>query len=234
MGGSISAGGILPNDVRRAAVNAALGQTLDGQGDILLYEDFSHGLNAWTLSPIGIGASVDLTLLQHLSGEFSLRMVSGTGTAIGASAVRPLSFVQLSPIGIEIAFTLDANSGIVDALISVANGTTEYDFIIRVNAGTGQLQYQDAGAVFQNIQALTPSTTSGLFHRLKCVFNPKTGLYDRIIFDTQTITSLAGVPARSFANAASFLQAAVRTGPAAAVSTTNYIGRCVVTVNEVL
>ena len=230
----ISAGGVLPNDVRRAVTNALLGGTLDGQGDVLLWEDFSHGLNAWTLTAIGVGASLDLSLVSPFLRELSLRMVGGTGAVIGASAVRPLSFVQLSPLGLEAAFTLDANTGIVDLLISVANGTTEYDFILRVNAGIGQLQYQDAAAVYQNITPIALSTTAGLFHRLKFVCNPKTGLYDRIILDTATITGIVGVPARSFANAATYLQAALRVGPAAAVSPTVYVGRTVLTVNEML
>jgi hypothetical protein len=238
--GGISAGGIQPTDVRRALANSRRGVTLDNTGDVLMYEDWSNGFGGWILTIGTGGATIDLSLAQRLLGggsEFSARMVSGTtGSAGDVRLTLNNTFVQLSPFGAEIAFLHDNNTSFVDTNLIVGTGTIQYQFVIRASISAGQLQYQDAGGVFQNFFAQSLlNAAANMFQRLKFVVDPRTGVYDRVIFNSRQIASIAGIAARTIADATpAYIRVLIHTGSGGGVSSTVYIGRAVATINEVL
>jgi hypothetical protein len=236
--GGISAGGIQPTDVRRALASDRRGVTLDNTGDILMYEDWSNGLNGWFITLVDVGSAADLSITQRLRGnEFSARLVTGTVPAPDSVIMDAnLAFVQFSPFGGEFAFLPDANTGSVSLELFVADGANGYDFWVRANVATGQLQYQDTNAVFQNFSAQPLlNAAAGMFQRLKFVVDPRTGVYDRVIFNSQQIASIAGIAARKTVDTSPpRLTLSILTGPSGAVSSTVYVGPAVATINEVL
>lgn len=231
-------GGLAAGDVRRAMENAVRGVTMDHTGDILFYEDFAGGLAAWELVPAGTGASVDLTMQQRLApAEFACRMLTGTSgpPAAGASIIKVLSFVQVSPLGMELAFTVNSATLRVTAMLSVVSVAAAATFAIRLNIATGQLQYLDVNSVFQDFSAQGAALTSGLFHRLKFVVDPRSLVYDRVVFDTAPLSNLIGIGAAIGGGAASpYLQAEVDAMDEVGLNAEVDVGRVVLTTSEVL
>lgn len=231
----IFGGGIAPNDVRRALERSAGGrfQPFDGSGDLLFYDDFSHGLEGWTLSPTGVGSTIDLSVARKRGGEFSCRMVGGNNAEL-CTLFKPLVFPALGPLGIEASFALDANIATVDVFISISDGTNTTDFIVRASVTAGQLQTWRSTVAFVNVGAISLSTTAGLFHTLKVVIDPVNKLYVRALLDNALFDLTGQLPRSQPAAIPAFMQAGVRITGVVATNTVVFVADPAITRNEVL
>ena len=114
--------------------------TYDRRGDVVFLEDFESGLVRWTSSSSGVGGTVDLSVAGARSGLFSARLVAGSDVLRRAALALVVPTPALSLVGLEVSFSLHADTRFVRARLLYSDGTRRYDFEIGYATATEELQ----------------------------------------------------------------------------------------------
>ena len=204
-------------------------------GIVVFVDDFSNGLNRWTTAIGGAGDVVDLSLVEGLSGPFSVRLLA-------ASVVSPLAEIGLtlprqiaSRIGGELAFAIDATTSIIELTLNQYDGSNLLRATVRYSPVNETLQYLDSAGNYVTKQTgIALLTEANVWHRMKLVTDLENEEYVKVLLD-DTAYSLTDVALRKTASALTerFSMLIWNRGRVGS-SDTVYVDRVIVTQNEPL
>lgn len=171
-------------DDAELAVRLGAASSIDRLGNVIFFDDFSDGKEAFYTKAVGTGAEIAISSQYFKHSGFSLMLKSGDDITDTALAVVYLSGPKPSKTGIETCFSFNSN---VDHILFIVRGDTEtlhFYAGIELDLINDKLQYRDSGEVYQDIAPLRWVTVHfNMFHILKLVIDPVTGYYVRLIFD---------------------------------------------------
>lgn len=166
--------------------------TFDRRGDILFLESWEEGYRNWSLTAVGTGSSIGLTLLSARSGAFALRMIPGSDGSRLALAQRIWSYPVFTPFGLEASFTLATNLESFFMGMYVYTGAICWQLWGRYLAATQMVQVYVPPANWVSVfQVPNPIGDPKAFHTFKLVADPSTGRYVRALFDSQAVSLAA-------------------------------------------
>ena len=190
------------NDLGELAVRLGSIVTFDRRGDVIMLEDFEHGLNRWSLNVAGGASAIDLSTAWHRSGDFSCRLVAVTNGLTATQMLRALALPVLSRLGLEWSFNLPDVIGDLSLRLNLYDGINVTDFRVRWRDGDNDLQYwSSAGAWVTFATNVDLSTTNVAVHTAKLVVDGPNAQYSRFLLDNN-VYSLANIAGRQTAAAA--------------------------------
>lgn len=174
-------------DLAELAVRLGAVSSIDRLGNVLFFDDFSNGKEAWYEQLSGTGASIGVSSKYFKLGGFSLKLVGGSDSDKYAIANVESAFSIGYRFGAEYTFSVDSNVDYVIFPLWVRGSADGYLPKIKVDMTGDEILYLDSSEVWQSI--VTPiSICTDLyhFHTLKYVIDFQTGYYVRLIVDGVT------------------------------------------------
>lgn len=169
-----------------AELAARLGSivTFDRRGDVIHTETFNHGYSMWIPESQGPGSATGLNTSYFLSSGVSLALTSGANedgyTLVYAFHPYPGDL----NMGLEIHFTLAAETYRFRSALNVYDGTTLHRARVSYYPGDETLSYEDVNGDEQPIATgLTLLESPRHFHVLKFVVDLATQSYTRAILN---------------------------------------------------
>ena len=221
--------------IRMDELAARLGSidTFDRRGDVLWYDDFESGINAWDTTATGAGSSIDWVATTSQKGGFSMRLLAGPAVGRAAAAKHTSPLPVSTKVGFEASFTVDSD---IDYISFQQTYQDALQYAAKINydeTGTGSLYYYDSANNPQLIVAgLGLLGSTYVFHTIKLVIDIVNNEYVRLILDnTEYDLSSLGIYAAGALGGAQWFQN-IKVFSGAVAGTTSYIDSVIVTQNE--
>lgn len=207
--------------------------TFDRQGNVMAFDDFESGIEAWVKSG-SAGYGVSWNSVYAKAGGFSCKLETAAVVGYNVTTLKQLGLQTLSPIGLEVSFAYGQNWKSLDIVIYIVDGSKLYHAAIRYDYPNTKLLYLDSANAYQDVPGgsfVIPST-AGAFHTLKFVVDLPTGKYKRLLVDNNSfdLSALSFYnPANPSIPAGTFRVTLSTSTGAAAIA---YIDNVIITQNE--
>lgn len=184
--------------VDNAELAARLGSinTYDRRGNTIWMDDFEGATLKWDKTLSGAGAAATINAEHPYRGSQHLKLVGGSTANWRAQVIKYFSYLHVSNIGAEVAFTADANVLYFILELLTFDGTYYTEVQIWVDPINDELSYLNSAGittVFDDTIDFLESTRD--YHILKVVMDPINNRYVRGFFD-DTEYDMSAYPAR--------------------------------------
>lgn len=169
-----------------AELAARLGSivTFDRRGDVIHIETFDHGYSMWIPGIDGAGGNTGLNTSYFLSDGVSLALTAGSDEGRYTLVYDSHPYPGLNRMGLEIRFTLAAETRRFRASLNIYDGTLLHRARVSYYPATETLSYEDVNGDEQPIATdLTLIANPRHFHVLKFVTDLATRSYTRAILN---------------------------------------------------
>jgi len=182
-------------DMAELAVRLGSIVTHDRRGDVVWFDGFEDGLEKWSTFAPADGGSVDLSTARARNGQYSARLVSDEGGAVGTRIDKTIPFPVASPMGAEFSFMLEQHIGWLELIFDIYDGDAATQYFVTWSDANDNLTYLDFECAPQVIASgVDLSMAVNLFHTMKLVVDMENHAYARLILN-QTEYPLAGIAA---------------------------------------
>ena len=207
--------------------------TVNRQGNVILFDDFSGGLHQVTQYVTGASSYTELSRAFALAHGWSAHLYAD-GSAGAQAGVRKLSPVpQAGHMGAEWMISYDIFVQYVEINLIALIGTTAYEAQARYDFVNHALQYLNNAAVWTTFATgIYLGGSLDLFHSFKLTIDSVNGNYLRFIADG-TIYDLSGIGIYTVPVAASsYINSSIQQFSNAPNPNDAYVGGCILTINE--
>lgn len=169
-----------------AELAARLGSinTYDRRGNTIWMDDFEGATLKWDKTLSGAGAAATINAEHPYRGSQHLKLVGGSTVNRRAQVIKYFSYLHISNIGAEVAFTADANVLYFILELLTFDGTHYTEVQLWVDPTNDELSYLNSAGittVFDDTIDFLESTRD--YHILKVVMDPINNTYLRGFFD---------------------------------------------------
>lgn len=182
------------DDLGEAVVRLESIVLFDRRGDVIYLDQFDDGLTHWDSLTVGVGSTVTSSTTTARHGANSIELHNGAVAGAFSTLVGRFPYPVISSLGMEVAFTVHANTQTLMVGIYVHDGVNYNRGHIRYNPTTNILEYYTTlGAWATLVTPLDLHENIHMFHILKLVVNITTQEYVRVIVDANeyAMTGLA-------------------------------------------
>ena len=202
------------------------------RGQVAQIVTFANGFGHMSRgASIGGGVSA-LCPTVFQSDGYSCELTTGTGGTQSAIITTSGDYSPADRVGFEVAFSLTTQPATIYFMLTVWDGTNVNHAYARINEATNKVQVKNSALVYVDAGDFVPVPLLGLFYSVRLVVDLATKRYVRLLV-TGTEYDLSDIACWSGADAS---------GPAfsfsvwpvhdAAVNTTMYLDRMIITTNE--
>lgn len=171
-------------DDAELAVRLGAVSSIDRLGNVLFFDDFSNGKEAWYTLISGTGAAVAISAGRYRHGGFSLKLTGGSNSARFAMCQAVLTYPDPSKMGVECNISFNNEADSIQTKIYLYSGSAVYSCIIKIDITNNKLQLYDRNNTWQDIAtSLNLLASDYNFHSLKAVGDFVNGNYIRVILD---------------------------------------------------
>lgn len=169
-------------DLGELAVRLGSPVAYDRLGDVIYFEDFEDGLNGWVVTTSGDFATGDVSYGRGIHGAWACHLVAGSTMGQFAQIARSFAYPVLSNLGLEFAWTVDANLLDGIAYLDIYTGVSRLRWGVRYHAPTNQNGILDASGAWVAVGDPTPNPAGAyLFIPTKLVGDPNNLAYRRFL-----------------------------------------------------
>ena len=187
-------------DLGELAVRLGSIVQFDRRGDVVYMDDFEGlSLNGWKAVLSGSESKVELSTLRARSGIYSALLTAGGSDPSRAGITHYMPYPVLSAFGLEASISRDIVMGSIRFEISLFNGVTYAEFVLRWNLVNNEVSYQSATGAWIALGEIPLITENTLFHTFKLVIDGVNNNYVRVIVNN-TRFLLIDVPAYTAAS----------------------------------
>lgn len=207
--------------------------TFDRRGNVLWYDDFESGIEAWEDASLAGGHSFSWEPTYHRSGGFCAKMATDAHTDDDVYIYRRLPYPILSKSAFEVSLAIDGNCKELSLGFYLYTGTNQLTGLLRWTASTGTWAYYGSDGTYH---ALSPTmqfySLALLFNTLKLVCDFNNDQYVRLLVNN-TVYDLSSIALHTRTEDLSphllaIIMLTTNTGAAA----TGYVDDAIVTQNE--
>lgn len=171
-------------DDAELAVRLGAVSSIDRLGNVLFFDDFSNGKEAWFSNVDGEGAEISISGQYYKHGGFSLKHIAGSDGYRWAQSSIILSYPDPSKQGTEINFSINNSLSYLLLTFVLQTGSKYIETAIKLDFVNNTILYVDSEHNYQTIANISVmSCLLYTFHSLKLVADFITGYYTRVIFD---------------------------------------------------
>lgn len=175
--------------------------THDRRGNVICLDDFEGATLLWNTAFVGVGADAAVVVDWPKSGDHSCKLTAGAGAGGSASIQKYYGCPVTGNMGMEISFTVHADTKTMIFHFTYYDGTNYNLGYIQYQHSLSRLILQDQDL---NIQVLIDpihlEDTYKTYHTFKMVINTDTLMYTRMIIDDTEI-DISAYGLYSFASA---------------------------------
>jgi len=173
-------------DLAELAVRLGSSNYFDRRGDVVFTETFEHGSEMWVLDGDGTDNDQRISPESFRSGGYALKLKTGSSSGDYARAYNYVTHPGGRRLGVELSFTVDAFTRLVDFEFIIHDGTTMYKPRLRVNVSTDTLQYRDRKGRYQDLDTnIKTHSHRRHFNTIKFVIDLDTSAYVRAILNSR-------------------------------------------------
>jgi len=175
---------------------AARMNTYDRRGNTIWMDDFEGATLKWAKTLSGAGAAATINAEHPYRGSQHLKLVGGSTANWRAQVIKYFSYLHVNNIGVEVAFTADANVLYFILELLSFDGTDYTEVQLWVDPTNDELSYLNSAGVTTVFDATIDFLESTRdYHILKVVMDPINNRYIRGFFDN-TEYDMSAYPAR--------------------------------------
>lgn len=112
----------------------------DRRGDVLSITDWRNGLGEWEAPAVGGGGGITLETEHSRKGAYAINLTAGNTALDPAYLQLNLPYAVAAGIGLEFAFSGEANTSYHQADLYIDDATDLWPFRVRVFRGNGLIQ----------------------------------------------------------------------------------------------
>ncbi len=185
------------DDLGEHAVRVGSPDIWDRRGDVVYITDFAEGLGLVQVLGTGIDTACNLETGHARHGAYAVGLAAGMGPPAYARLYLGMAFEDLSAVGLEFSFSLDASTGSLTCCVAWYSGGVYYEAKVEYDRQNSRLYYIDAAGVAQLLDAsLVRHNCIYPEHTMKLVADMALLDYVRVMFDERAY-DLRGEPVRA-------------------------------------
>lgn len=176
------------SDLGEAAVRLGSIVTYDRRGDVVWFDSFEDGLQAWVPTPVGVGSAVAIDNTAARSKGQSAKLTAGNAVGNITSLQSSRSLLTLGRHGLEASFSITDIDQNLSFLLDYFTGTVQITAVVIYSTTTGALQIRRNGGALVTLPLPFPLTASGpkFFHTGKLCADFITLKWARLMLDNYT------------------------------------------------
>lgn len=181
--------GISAQQIDGSALLAGLGgvQPVDGKGRLYFYDTFAKGLKRWELIRSGTGSYPKLSDFLVFAPPVSVQFSPNTELGNGSAMMRMgFIFTGNNDLGMEFAINQEAQANIFSGIMTVSDGTRNYQAELRINPETRGLDLNTSTG-YVEVMPLPLNVGTPAWLQFKFVIDTGTHSYKRVIVGNKSI-----------------------------------------------
>jgi len=177
-------GSVIEMGLAELAVRLGYPGGFDNRGDVLFVDSFEEGLSKGKSGTSGTGGEVEASSTSARLRGLSLKLTAGKDASRYAYYEYWLPYPVLGKVGLQLAFTVDANTDYLWFLISLYNGDNWYQGHFKYDSVNSKLQVYDDTDTPQDIITDAPLYQDPkAYHYFKGVIDLEEYKYHRALLD---------------------------------------------------
>lgn len=176
------------DDMGEMVARTHRGSSLERRGETVYFENFEHGLNAWTSALGGTGASAKLTSDEFVSKGFACELIAGSDGDVSSRIFYRLPLLSMSKVGLECRWKQYDDISQLTIYIDYYDGTNLHAGYWRYYPQTGKLTIRNSVGGFWTVKSnVDPPTSDTLFDYMKIVIDTEESKYVRGMYNNTII-----------------------------------------------
>lgn len=156
-------------------------------GNVVLMDNFEHGLEKWSSLVIGGSGSFDLSQDSAKTGFYSGKIITDTYFPTIVRIQRGVGLLNLGRLGLEISLASPDRNFILDAYLYLLSGSRWYQAGLRVNCYTNRLYLFDPDVNWVLVDSAIGAKWSGyIYNTIKLVADFSLARYAHLFFNERS------------------------------------------------
>lgn len=178
----------LPNSIRLSLQDmgelaARLGSivTYDRRGEVVWFDNFSHGISKYTILLSGTDSSAVLGVVRTGRSGYNMKQVIGTTGNKYVQCYTNVTLLELSKIGMEIAayFTINPSHFIMG--IYHFDGSKRHTYFVKIDTQNKKLYVQNSAGTYIEVSTIPRiDNPDGTIHNFKIIIDTDNQVYVRM------------------------------------------------------
>jgi len=170
-------------DMGELAVRLGSPSVIDRRGEVVVWDDFRHGLSKWTYGVFGSGSAVSITADGRITSAYRGKLTAGASGYTYAYIQRFFPLIVSDKYGFEIIFAINGGYNYIQIEFIISEGTSIYTFGWKHEAVGGKLSILASDGSYTLIGSNINIATIDDYPVLsKMRVNILTGVYDTFRF----------------------------------------------------